>query len=163
MPRRASPGGILAGSFAAIAVTWFLASLGFVMLGADELRFDGRVRVLHCVGISLPWVALVVSIFLHEDFPAVARRLVLGALGAAFLLATAAALHNLWIDPALGRAVRALDTYAITRVVDRMWAHQILLTVYGPPVSVVGWWLLRWMETSAVRPPRRPGSLVRTG
>jgi hypothetical protein len=163
MPRRTSPDGILAGSLAAIAVIWFLASLGFVMLGVDELRFDVRVRVLHGVGISLPWAALVLSVFLHEDFPGVARRIVLGALGAAFLLATAAVLHNLWIDPALGRAVRALDLYAILRVVDRMWAHEILLTVHGPLVSVVAWWLLRWMESSTARPPRRPGSLVRTG
>ena len=162
MTRRTSGHGAIAATLGIVFGSWFLGSLYQVALRSDELRYEAGLRLLHGVGISLPWAALFVAIFLEEEFPAAARRLVLGVVGAAFLLATAAAIHHIWIVPRLGRAVLALDAAGASAAVHGMWAHDLLLTVHGPALSLAAWLLMRWFEGQGARPPRRLGNLART-
>ena len=162
MRRGTSGHGAIAATLAVVFGVWFLGSLYQVAWRSDDLRYEAGLRLLHGVGISLPWAVLFLSIFLEEEFPAAARRLVLGVVGAAFLLATAAAIHHLWIEPRLGNAVLALDADAAVVSLHRMWSHDLLLTVHGPALSLAAWLVLRWFEGQAARPSRRPGSLVRT-
>jgi hypothetical protein len=162
MRRRSTGHEVIAAVLVVIFGTWFLGSLYQVAWRSYDLRFSAVLRLFHGVGISLPWVALFVAIFLEEEFPAAARRLVFGVVGAAFLLATAAAIHHLWIEPRLGNAVLALDVSGAAAAAHRLWTHQLLLTVHGPLLSLAAWLLLRWFEGRAARPRRRVGVLVRT-
>lgn len=162
MRRRTSGHGVIAATLAVVFGSWFLGSLYQVAWRSDDLWFGAGLRLFHGVGISLPWAVLFVSIFLEEEFPSAARRLVLGVVGAAFLLATAAAIRHLWIEPRLGRAVLALDADAVAVSLHRMWSHDLLLTVHGPLLSLAAWLVLRWFEGQAAQARHRPGSLVRT-
>ncbi|HEU4396011.1 MAG TPA: hypothetical protein VFS92_10635, partial [Planctomycetota bacterium] len=157
MRRGTSGHGAIAATLVVVFGLWFLGSLYQVAWRGDDLRFEAGLRLLHGVGISLPWAALFVAIFLEEEFPAAARRLVLGVVGAALLLATAAAIRHLWIEPKLGNAVLALDADAAAVAVHRMWSHDLLLTVHGPLLSLAAWLVLRWFEGRAARPHRRLG------
>ena len=162
MRRRTSGHEAIAATLGVVFGLWFLGSLYQVAWRSDDLRFGAGHRLFHGVGISLPWAALFVAIFLEEQFPAAARRLLLGVVGASFLLATAAAIRHLWIEPRLGKAVLALDADAAAVSLHRMWSHDLLLTVHGPLLSLAAWLVLRWIEGQAAQPRRRPGSLVRT-
>ena len=130
---------------------------------AGGVLYSRNLELLYTVGLSLPWAALAIGLSLHEDLPAAARRFSLCALGCSLALATCAIVHFAWIDPALGRALLASDWRSVGRRVGSMEMHQVLLAAEGPALALVAWYLVRWMERDGVRPPRRPGSLVRTG
>ena len=149
------------GGFAAIAVMWFLGSLCFVAFDVDYPGADDTLD-FHFAGLSLPWGAVIVGFSLREQRPATARTFAFAALGASILLTTAALAHFVWIRPALGQAVVALDGDALASAVDAMGWLEVVLAFQGPFLAIASWWLLRWMEATAERPPRRPGSLART-
>ena len=85
----------------------------------------------------------------------------LAALLASTLLASLAIVHHVWIDPALGRAIRSLNWPTVEQALGRLWMHEILLTVNGPLLALASWFLLRWMDGPMARRQHRPGSFVR--
>ena len=147
--------------FAAIAGMWFLGSL-YLVASDHAAFFDDDIEVFLFTGLSLPWGALAAAFSMREHRFAAARRFARVAIGASILLASAAIVHFGWVRPALGGALAAMDFAAIADAVEAMGWLEFMLDLQGPLLSLAAWWLLRWMELATERPPRRPGSLVRT-
>ena len=122
--------------------------------------FDADSGAACFVGLSLPWGALVAGFSMRDHRPFTARQFAWAALGASIVLVSAAIVRFTWIRPALGQALAAMDLPAVADAVAAMDWLERTLALQGPLLSIAAWWLLRWMEPAASRPPRRPGSLV---
>ena len=115
------------------------STVAVTMADSDALR-HGWVRHFHAVGISLPWAALLASTLVDEQFPREARLLARICLTVAALLTAVAAVHHLWLDPALGRALLQLQWPPLRKALADMGFNEILFTVQGPLLSLASWY-----------------------